>query len=191
MRGQLLVFIVGLALPSFGCSQSSPAPAAASKAGGAAAGKAPASVPGRASPPVAPVVPGTGTSPTALATSPLPQEAYTYEAGGRRDPFVNLLNGGVSVPRAASQRAEGVAGLAVNEIAVRGLAQMSDRIVALVQGPDGRNYSVHQGDKLADGTVKSITKEGLVIMQDVNDPLSTAKQREVRKLLRSLEEAKP
>jgi len=28
-------------------------------------------------------------------------------------------------------------------------------------------------------------------MQDVNDPLSTAKQREVRKLLRSVEEAKP
>ena len=39
--------------------------------------------------------------------------------------------------------------------------------------------------------MKSITPQGLVIVQDVNDPLSLVKQREVRKLLRSLEDAKP
>jgi Tfp pilus assembly protein PilP len=142
--------------------------------------------------PVAPGgAPGAAPAPSTPAAPRPPQEAFTYQADGRRDPFLNLLNGGVSVPRSATQRGEGVAGLAVNEIAVRGLAQMSGTMVALVQGPDGRNYNVHQGDKLADGSVKSITPEGLVIMQDVNDPLSTAKQREVRKLLRSVEEAKP
>ena len=35
-----------------------------------------------------------------------------------------------------------------------------------------------------------MTPQGLVIVQDVNDPLSLVKQREVRKLLRSLEDAK-
>ena len=93
-------------------------------------------------------------------------------------------------PREAAKRGEGAAGLVVEEIVVRGIVQINGRLVAMVQGPSGRSYNIHQGDKLADGVVKSITREGLVIAQDVNDPLSTAKQREVRKLLRSLEEAK-
>ena len=38
-----------------------------------------------------------------------------------------------------------------------------------------------------DGTVKSITPQGLVVVQQVNDPLSLVKQREIRKLLRSPE----
>jgi hypothetical protein len=49
---------------------------------------------------------------------------------------------------------------------------------------------VHQGDKLLDGAIKSITPQGLIVLQDVNDPLSLVKQREVRKMLRSIESAK-
>ena len=63
-------------------------------------------------------------------------------------------------------------------------------LVAMVQGPDNKTYIVHQGDKLLDGTIKTITPQGLIVMQEVNDPLSLVKQREVRKLLRSLEDAK-
>ncbi len=60
----------------------------------------------------------------------------------------------------------------------------------MVQGPDNRTYMVRGGDKLADGTVQSVTTEGLVIVQEVNDPLSLVKQRVVRKPLRSLEDVK-
>ena len=35
-----------------------------------------------------------------------------------------------------------------------------------------------------DGTVHTITPESVVLMQEVNDPLSLQKQREVRKPLR-------
>ena len=76
------------------------------------------------------------------------------------------------------------------EISVRGIVQSRGELVAMVQGPDNRTYIVHQGDKLADGTIKTITPQGLVVIQEVNDPLSLVKQREVRKLLRSLEDAK-
>ena len=41
-----------------------------------------------------------------------------------------------------------------------------------------------------DGTIKAVVPEGLVIVQPVNDPLSLVKQREVRKLLRSVEDGK-
>jgi hypothetical protein len=52
-------------------------------------------------------------------------------------------------------------------------------------------FSNDAANKFMDGTIKAITAQGLVIVQEVNDPLSLVKQREIRKLLRSAEGAKP
>jgi Tfp pilus assembly protein PilP len=116
-------------------------------------------------------------------------EPYTYSAEGRRDPFVNLLGTGGET-RVASRRTEGPATMAVADISVRGIMQSRGGLVAMVQGPDNKTYIVHQGDKFLDGTLKSITAQSLVIVQDVSDPLSLVKHREVRKQLRSLEDVK-
>jgi hypothetical protein len=62
--------------------------------------------------------------------------------------------------------------------------------VAMVVGPEKKTYIVRANDKLLDGTVKAVTAQGLVILQEVNDPLSLVKQKEVRKMLRALEEGK-
>jgi type IV pilus assembly protein PilP len=123
------------------------------------------------------------------ATVPPPSpEPYNYQPDGRRDPFVSLINAGT--PVTPTRRGEGLRGFAVGEISVRGVMKTRDRLVAMVQGPDNKTYVIHQGDKLADGVVKSVTTDGLIVVQDITDPLSIQKQREVRKLLRSLEEAK-
>ncbi len=74
---------------------------------------------------------------------------------------------------------------------MRGIVQSRGTLIAMVQGPDNKTYLVHQGDRFVDGTVKSITPQGLVIVQEVHDPLSLVKQREIRKQLRSAEGAKP
>jgi Tfp pilus assembly protein PilP len=123
--------------------------------------------------------------------APSPEEPFAYESGGRRDPFVNLLGTG-SEPRVASRRGggDGAAGMTVAEITVSGIVQSRGLLVAMVQGPDRKTYLVHQGDKFLDGTVKTVTPQGLIVMQEVNDPLSLVKQREIRKQLRSLEDAK-
>jgi hypothetical protein len=55
---------------------------------------------------------------------------------------------------------------------------------------DNKTYIAHAGDKLADGSIRSITADAMVILQQVNDPLSLGKQQEVRKLLRQTEEGK-
>jgi hypothetical protein len=62
--------------------------------------------------------------------------------------------------------------------------------VGILQGVDSKTYIVRAGDRLLDGTIRSISADSLVILQQVNDPLSLEKQREVRKLLRQTEEAK-
>jgi Tfp pilus assembly protein PilP len=158
-----------------------PAPTAAPAA--PAPTPAPAPAPDAAKP-AAPQTPPAAPAPTAEAP-----EAYSYRAEGRRDPFLTLIGAGTGSV-ATSRRGEGATGLAVAEISVRGIMQSRGALVAMIMGPDNRTYIVHQGDKLLDGTIKTITPQGLIVVQEVNDPLSLVKQREVRKLLRSLEDAK-
>jgi Tfp pilus assembly protein PilP len=118
-----------------------------------------------------------------------PVDGYSYQVDGRRDPFLALIGSG-SEPPPAGRPEEGMAGLAVNDLAVRGVLKSKGTFIAMVQGPDKRAYVVHEGDKFLDGSIKAVTPEGLVIVQQVNDPLSLVKQREVRKLMRSAEDGK-
>ncbi len=142
----------------------------------------------------APQTPAPATQAPAQAQVPAalsPADTFTYNPDGRRDPFVSLLTKGGErhVPR-PGQDLEGVAGLAVEELTVRGIVSSPTGLVAMVQSPDRKTYLVRQNDKLLDGIVKSVTAEGLVILQEVNDPLSLVKQKEVRKMLHGNEEGK-
>jgi Tfp pilus assembly protein PilP len=124
---------------------------------------------------------------------PSPPANFEYAVEGRRDPFLSLVNRGADPRTGGAQqvkRAEGVPGLLTSEITVRGIVQTRGTYVAMVAGVDGKVYSVRAGDKLADGVVRQVTAQEVVILQEVNDPLSLDKQREVRKLLRGGEEVK-
>ncbi len=114
---------------------------------------------------------------------------FTYQVDGRRDPFLNLMASGSDAPL-AGRKGDGIGSLAVNDLAVRGILKSRGTLIAMVQGPDKRAYVVHQGDAFLDGSIKAVTPEGLVIVQQVNDPLSLVKQREVRKLMRAVEDGK-
>jgi Tfp pilus assembly protein PilP len=130
----------------------------------------------------------TPAQPKAAPAPAAPPENYTYQANGRRDPFLSLL--GVGADARQGRRVEGPAGMSVADISVRGVLEIRGTLIAMIHGPDNKTYTVHQGDKLLDGTIRAITQQGLVIVQEVNDPLSLVKQREVRKFLRGLEEPK-
>jgi Tfp pilus assembly protein PilP len=135
--------------------------------------------------------PKTGTAdPKALPPGPSAPDNYSYQPDGRRDPFLSLVGTGADPRSSLPRKTEGPAGMTLGEISVRGIMQSRGTLVAMIQGPDTKTYIVHQGDKLLDGTIKTITPQGLIVVQQVNDPLSLVKQREIRKLLRSLEDAK-
>jgi Tfp pilus assembly protein PilP len=113
---------------------------------------------------------------------------FTYVPEGRRDPFISLLRRGSDSRAAASgTRPSGLGGLGAEEITLRGTIRSRDGFVGILQGADQKTYIVRAGDKLYDGTIRTITQNDLVIVQQVNDPLSLEKQREVRKVLRQIE----
>ena len=145
----------------------------------------------QAVPATQPAKPGAPQPAAPAATTPTPTpvgEAYTYDPGGRRDPFVSLLSRGIEAN--GGKKLTGLAGLSTGEVMVRGVMQSRTSYVALVSGPDGKTYSAHVNDRLLDGVIRSVTPQGIVIMQEVNDPLSLVKQREVRKGLRTPEDVK-
>ena len=164
-------------------------------ANGAAQAQAPqAAVP--AAPATAPVA-----TPQAPAGAPAAQPAaaeakadaveaqgFTYNPEGRRDPFVSLLRRGVDSSQ--TKRAAGLSGLGTAEVSLRGVVLSQGGFVGIVQGVDSKTYIVRTGDKLSDGAVRAITADSMVILQQVNDPLSLEKVHEVRKVLRHTEEGK-
>jgi Tfp pilus assembly protein PilP len=118
--------------------------------------------------------------------APAPPPDYAYTPDGRRDPFVSLVNRGTEAaePQMRGVRPEGVPGLLIDEVAIRGVVESRDGFIAMIAAPNGRTYNVRAGDRLMDGSVRTITTRTVVFMQEVNDPLSLEKQREVRKPLR-------
>jgi Tfp pilus assembly protein PilP len=136
-------------------------------------------------PPIQPPV-----EPTPAQPEPTqPAEAYSYDPAGRRDPFVSLLNRGAELGP-LGERPTGVAGLSVNEVSLRGIILSEGTYIAVLQAPDNKTYIVRGGDRLFDGSVKSITADAVIFLQEVNDPLSLVKEREVRRGLRETEEGR-
>ena len=139
--------------------------------------------PAMPAPAPAPAAPPAGQTAEPPAENP---SAFTYNPDGRRDPFLSLLGRG-SDPKSKGTRPAGVPGLLINEVSVKGIVRNTSGFVALIQGPDNKTYVVKAGDRLMDGTVKSIVQDAVVFSQDVNDPLSLVKQKEIRKALRSVD----
>jgi Tfp pilus assembly protein PilP len=166
MANRIALCLVGAVLSGFPIAAQAPAP------------KAPAGEPAVKAAPAAP--------PT---TDPLVEPpGFAYNPEGRRDPFVSLLRrAGNARAGVATLRPAGLGGLSVDEITLRGTLRNRETFVGIAQGVDQKTYIVRAGDKLLDGTIRTISQNDMVIVQQVNDPLSLEKQREVRKVLRQIE----
>ncbi len=155
-------------------------------AAGAAFAQAPAAAPAATAPVPATAAPTTPQEPKADAAEP---QGFTYNAEGRRDPFVSLVQRGVEAAP-TGKRIAGLAGLGTAEVSLRGTLRSQGAFVGILEGADSKTYIVRAGDRLADGSIRTITADSMVILQQVNDPLSLQKEQEVRKLLRQTEEGK-
>jgi len=107
---------------------------------------------------------------------------YTYDPGGRRDPFRSLLEAR-NVER-RGPRPEGVPGLLIDEIVITGLFDTPRGWVAQVRAADqGKSFLIREGDQLYDGEVVSIGHNEVAFKQVVQDPTALKPFQEVVKKL--------
>lgn len=109
-----------------------------------------------------------------------------YNPGGRRDPFLSLLSRS-DRPQARGPRPEGVPGLLIDDISLRGIFITPQGGVAQVQASaKSASYLLREGDRLYDGEVVDIRFEKdqraeVVFKQGIQDPAAIKPFREVIK----------
>ena len=100
-------------------------------------------------PPPAAAVPPRPLAPKEPDAGP-PLPATTYEAKGRRDPFV---------PVVAAEG--GKSGLTVASVKLTGIIAGRQGPLGLIEAPDGIGYIVKSGDVLGDGRVLEVGKDSI------------------------------
>jgi Tfp pilus assembly protein PilP len=106
---------------------------------------------------------------------------YTYDPGGRRDPFRSLLIRAAS--RGGPQRPQGIAGIAIDDLILQGIWKTKAGYVAQIRGTDNKSYLIRAGDLLYDGEVTRIGPNEVSFRQNLNDPQSVKPFRDVTKQL--------
>ncbi len=145
--------------------------------------------------------------PTAVPTEPLERPpldvevdtgGYAYNSQGRRDPFVSLQRP-VAADRGPKTRKPGMEGFLIQEVALKGIVRTTGGgmgiaadpgFIATFLGADGKSYFVRTGQRLYDGVITAVDATSVTFRQEVTDPLSPVKSREVRKSLYASEEAR-
>ena len=152
------------------------------------AGAAPALAQAPAAPP-SPASPAADSLKSIGTDVPGSSEGYTYNPMGRRDPFVSLLKP-VSPDQGPKTRRPGMEGFLIQEVALKGIVKTPKGYIAMLLGTDGKSYFVGVGQRLFDGVVTAIDATTVTFRQEVTDPLSTVKSRDMKKTLYPSEEAR-
>jgi type IV pilus assembly protein PilP len=123
---------------------------------------------------------------------------YTYNPQGRRDPFVSLTKP-VAADRGPKTRKPGMEGFLIQEVALKGIVRVDGSgtgpaakpgYIAVFLGTDGKSYFVNTGQRLFDGVITAVDATSVNFRQEVTDPLSPVKTRDVKKSLYASEEAR-
>jgi hypothetical protein len=82
---------------------------------------------------------------------------------GHRDPFAEPLRRNRA--RAEAARPRGLAGIGVDDLTLRGLVLIGGNYMAVLQSGTGRSHLLRGGETLFDGSVRSVTAEGVLIVR--------------------------
>jgi len=163
------------------------------------AGPALAQEPAEATPAPAPeALPGAADAARPPLDVELETGGYSYASGGRRDPFVSLQRP-VAADRGPKTRKPGMEGFLIQEIALKGIVKQTGQgygaadkagYIAMFLGTDAKSYFVNVGQRLFDGEIIAIDAANVTFRQEVTDPLSPVRTREIKQSLYQSEEAR-
>jgi len=99
---------------------------------------------------------------------------------GKRDPFLSPL-AAAAARGVAANCTSGKRCLLVDQIVLKGIVQMKDGNMALVENGAKRPYVLHESDSLFNGIVVKITGDSMILREDSSDVLGRPVSREVIK----------
>jgi Tfp pilus assembly protein PilP len=99
---------------------------------------------------------------------------------GKRDPFASIIR---TQTYGGSGCASGKRCLEVEQIVLKGVIKSPEGMVALVENQRRRSYFLHENDPIFNAEVVRITKDSIVLRENVTDKLGHVKVREVVKRL--------
>jgi Tfp pilus assembly protein PilP len=115
----------------------------------------------------------------AAETKKVDQDEIIYEAKGKRDPFISLVELTKQKP-AKKKGASPFESYDVDEVKLLAVAWAKDKYFAMIRLPDKKNYTITEGMTmgLQGGKVEKITKDMVVIREYVKDYRGDVKPRD-------------
>ena len=107
------------------------------------------------------------------------KEEYTYDAKGRRDPFLSIIK----ITQQKSTKKKGASPIEsydINEIKLLAIAWDNNKYYALIMLPDRKSYTITEGMTLGlqGGKVVKITKDMVAIREYIKDYKGEIKPRD-------------
>ncbi len=134
------------------------------------------------------------TGPTSSVTGTAPTEAqteYIYMARGRRDPFSPIVESeGKKTKRGELPPLERYN---LSELKLSGVVWGGFGYSALIEGPDGKGYFVHDGNVIGvnRGVIRKITQNQIIIEEKFKNYLGEVERKQIIMELRKKQEEKP
>lgn len=115
-----------------------------------------------------------------VCLTPCRAQGVPYDSGGKRDPFTSLIKKVEAKGKPAAEfipppplenRPPGLRGLLIDEVAVIGTAEGSERTIVLLRGIDEMVYFAQTGTKLFDGHIQQISNAEVEFIREQVDTL--------------------
>jgi Tfp pilus assembly protein PilP len=115
----------------------------------------------------------------AMETAKSTQEEVTYDARGRRDPFLPLIQISKEKPKKKAG-ASPIESYGIDELRLLAIAWDKDKYYALVMLPDRKTYTITEGMALGlqEGKVEKITNNTVLIREYIKDYKGEIKPRD-------------
>jgi hypothetical protein len=108
---------------------------------------------------VSPEVPAPGAAKTAAPPAQIDEQVtYQYNTLGRRDPFQSMIEG-----EFVGEDVGGDAPIDVGGLKVVGIVWSDEDKFAMVEDPRGNSHVLRRGDKVMNGFVEDLKRDGVVI----------------------------
>jgi Tfp pilus assembly protein PilP len=109
---------------------------------------------------------------------PKKEEAKTYSANGRRDPFISPV---ISRTMLGSGCSTGKRCLAIDQINLQGVVKSESGMIAVVVNALNKAYFLRENDPVFNGYVVKITGDSIIFKETIQDKMGKPFEREVTK----------